>query len=253
MKKWTGNRKVSKSAKRYWQLAAGILVLACSAAAQSTVSMTLTGVGDGQTLGDVYVDPYTATVNGIANTTVICDDWSNNSYLDESWTATLLSVPSIGSSSPGTPMFYNGSNQGLYNELAWLGSQLLANPTNPTTQTEVSFAIWDLTYGVNGTTEESPAPLTFLADNLQGGVTNSEYTATTTLISEAAGETGYNAAGWEVLTPVSGTSIPLADGIPQEFLVYTPEPSGAMLLGVDMLGVAFLAFFFRRWLLRQPN
>lgn len=238
--------------RKYWYLTVvAVLFLASASFAQTTTSMDLTGVGDGATLGDVYVDPYTATVGGVAGVPVICDDWSNNSYLNETWTATVINAATVGNTSLGTPLF--GNNQSLYNELAWLGSQLLANPTNTTLQTEISFAMWDLTYGVNGTGEESPTPLTYLSENLTNGTSNSEYTQTLQLISEAAGEANYNSAGWEILTPVDTDPINgggSASDPPQEFLVYTPESSAVILFGADMIGLLGLAFVFRRRLLR---
>jgi hypothetical protein len=231
-------------------LALSLFVLASPSFADT--SMTLTGVGDGATLGDVYVDPYTATVGGATNVSVICDDWSNNTYLNESWSATSLSATSVGTS--GTPMF--GNNQTLYNEVTYLASGLMANSTNPTDQTEYSFAIWALTYGANGTVEESPAPLAYLAEY----GSSSEYQATLVLICEAeggycaangltySGEGNYNSAGWEILTPVPGTSNPSADGTPQEFLTYvsTPEPSTILML---VFGIGGLLLLKRR----QPS
>jgi len=176
---------------------------------------------------------------------VICDDWSNNSYLGESWTATITNAANVAS---GAPMFGNNSQgQALYNEVAWLGAQLLADPTNTTEQTEISFAMWDLTYGQNNTTEETTSPLQYLSENLAGGTSNSEYIATTNLISTAqSSESNYNSAGWQILTPIPGTQSPGSDGTPQEFLVYTPEPSQAAILGADLLLFVAAVFILRR-------
>lgn len=222
-------------------VASAFAVLVFASASFADTSMTLTGVGDQATLGDVYVDPYTATVGTSTNVSVICDDWSNNSYLNESWTATAMSASTVGNSSLGTPMF--GNNQSLYNEVAYLASQLMANPTDPTNQTEYSFAIWALTYGANGTTEETPAPLTYLAENLSGGTSNSEYIAVVNDMNYAvSNESGYNSAGWEILTPDAGTSTPVSDGTPQEFLTFvnTPEPSTILLLAMGIGGLFLL-------------
>jgi len=232
--------------RKYWYLTVVAVLFFASASLAQTTSVTLTGVGDGATLGDVYVDPYTATVGGVANTSVICDDWSNNSYVNESWTANVTNVAAVGSS--GSPMF--GNNSSLYNEVAWLGSQLLANPKNTTMQTEISFAIWDLTYGANNTYMDPTNPLTYLSAN----GTSSEYAQTLLLISEAEGEGTYNSSGWEILTPNSGdptcSGSPCPSSPPQEFLVYTPESSAVILFGADMLGLLGLAIVFRRRLLR---
>jgi len=56
---------------------AAVLLCASACFAQDTVQVTLTGVGNGTTLGGVYVDPYTAVVTGLGTTPVICDDWSD--------------------------------------------------------------------------------------------------------------------------------------------------------------------------------
>jgi hypothetical protein len=226
--------------RRQWYLtAASVLVFASASFAQATTQITLTGVGDGATLGNVYVDPYTATVGGVANTSVICDDWSTNTYLNEAWTANVINAPTVSNTTLGTPMFGNSSS--LYNELAWLGTQLLANPKNATLQTEISFAMWELTYGANGTSTESPSPTSYLNTYAPG-----DQSAVNTLLAEAeaAVSAGFTGAGWEILTPASGW--PTADGEPQEFLVYTPESPAAILLGADLLGLATLIFLFRR-------
>src|SRR5690348_17547289 len=79
----------------------GLLGLAVSALAVSLfgtvasadTTITLTGVGDQATVGNVYVDPYTATIGTATNVPVICDDWSNNT--DRKSTRLNSSHPSI--------------------------------------------------------------------------------------------------------------------------------------------------------------
>jgi len=237
--------------RRYgYVMIVAVLVSASAAFAQQT-SVVLTGTGNntvewGSSVG-VYVDPYTATVGGVPNTTVICDDWSNNSYVGESWTANVTNLTAVSS---GSPMFgNNASAQNLYNELAWLGSNLLANySSSPTAAQQAaqitdSFAIWQLTYGANGTYEDPLAPTTANFPLNQTAITNQINAA----IAAVSG--GYTGTGWEILTPVAGTITPTTDGIPQEFLVYTPESSTIVLLGADILGLLALAFVFRKRLL----
>jgi len=151
-----------------------------------------------------------------------------------------------------------GNNQTLYNEVAWLSSQLLANySTNPTTaqqvtETEISFAIWQLTYGVNNTGAGSP--LAYLASVL-GGTNNAEYQAVLALLQQAASEGSYDAKGWEILTsngtaPTCGSGSQCPSAPPQEFLVQVPDPapesSAWILFGADMLGLLVLGIVFRR-------
>jgi hypothetical protein len=235
--------------KQRFLLIAALFVCASAAFAQTT-SMNLTGTGDNATVYDggsgVYVDPYTATVGGVSNVSVICDDWSNNSYVGESWTANVTTLNSLNmGTNASTPLF--GNNPTLYNEVAWLGTQLLANPTNYANQVAVSFALWELTYAYNNP-QESPDPTSFLAGSAEAGSQNTVNTLLSQATTAVAG--GYNGNGWEILTPIAGTvSNPSDEGIPQEFLVYAPESSSMILFGADTLGLLALAFVFRRRLL----
>ena len=65
--------------------AATLLFLAPSALADGTATMTLTGAGI-NSLDGVLIGPYTATINGVS-TPVICDDYGDESYIPEAWTA----------------------------------------------------------------------------------------------------------------------------------------------------------------------
>jgi len=250
---------MNKVLQKQWYLTAVFVVVFASASfAQSTTSITITGVGDSSSVTNssagfgVYVDPYTATVGGGAPTSVICDDWSDNTDIGESWTANVSTVASV-SSGNMTPLFAPGAAQPvsvltpgqLYDEAAWLGTQLLANSNNPTKLAEYSFAIWELTY-TYAPTKELPAPTTFLA----GSPDASYQSAITGLINqaEAAVAGGYSGAGWEILTPVTGTP-----GPPQEFLVYTPESSSTLMFGADLLGLLGLVLVFRRRMLRSSH
>jgi len=258
--------------RKYSFLTVVALLLFASASFAQQTQIELTGIGDNATVGGVYVDPYLANVGGATNTQVICDDWSNNTYLNEQWTANITTMTSTGLPSGATPMF--GNNSALYNEAAWLAAQLIANPTNTTMQDEISFALWELTYGQGGTSEENPGPQAYMASAL--GTSNSIYIGAQNLLCEAQGgvcngvnwagvASSYDAAGWEILTPVVGSSLPSGDGTPQEFLVdanpsqngtvgtATPESSSVVLLSADMFGLLGLAFVFRRRLLRPTT
>jgi len=216
------------------------LLFAASASLAQTTQVTVTGTGDNVLVGEVYVDPYTATVGGRTNTSIICDDWSDNTYVGESWTANVNTVSSVDSGKNSTtPLF--GNNPALYNEAAWLSSKLLGN-TNPTQQAEISFALWQLTY--SGSFSSSPEA--YLQSVLGANYsTNAEYLGFLSWLSAAEGEGGFNAQGWEILTPQNGTS-----GPPQEFLVYVPESSTLILFGADLLGLLALVIVFRRRLPR---
>jgi len=258
---------MSSLLRKYWFLTLGALLFFASASLAQTTTMTLTGVGNGATVGDVYVNPYTATIGSTTGVSVICDDWSDNTYDPETWTANVNAVSSLTSTTSPAPLF--GDNPKLYNEAAWLASQLMANSGNQTLQDEISFALWQLTWGQNGTKEENPGPLDYLANTL--GSTSAIYygaeeyfdaarggtwTINGVTYNYGQGEGSYNASGWVIYTPTGpGTcSTGTTCGTPQEFLVdptvTAPESSPAILLGVDMLGLLALVFVFRRRLVR---
>jgi hypothetical protein len=241
--------------RKYWYLTVVAVFVFASASFAQTTQITLTNVGDNATVTNssagfgVYVDPYVATIGtgaSAVSTYAICDDWSDNTSVGETWTANVNTLSPLS----GTPLFAsstsnpNGSTTPgtLYNELAWLGTQLLASPTDPTNQVETSFAIWELTYGY-APTPEIPGPTLFLSGSSYAG----DQGTVNTLMAEAAAAVkgGYSGSGWEILTPVANTP-----GPPQEFLVYTPESSAAVVFGADMVGLLGLVFVFRRRLLR---
>jgi hypothetical protein len=221
--------------RKYGYLTAiAVLFFASASFAQTTTQISITGVGDNASLDGVYVDPYNATIgtgSSAVSTYAICDDWSDNTSIGQTWTANVINLATAGNSSKGTPLF--GNNQGLYNELAWLGTQLLANPIDATNQDAISFAIWELTYSSYPYSKDPYPSL------------GAEQSAVDAELALAGAHTNFNGAGWEILTPTPG-----GVGEPQEFLVYTPESSATVLFGADMFGLLGLVFFFRRRLLR---
>jgi hypothetical protein len=126
-----------RSTQKWWGVAALALLFAHSAFASS--SLTMTGAGNNVMAG-VYVGPYSATVNGVANTTVICDDFADDSVIGHSWNFTTNNFSSLGSA-------LWGSQTANYDAAAWLTLQMLSlngNPSNATQVGYLSYAIWSL-------------------------------------------------------------------------------------------------------------
>lgn len=221
--------------------AAILALLAPSAFAQ--VSITLTAPGAGNVIDNVYTSPYTGTVNGVAGVPIICDDFADDSYINESWTATVSTVADLASN---VKWASDGANeQQDYDEAAWLAEQLLspAYSNNPTTTGYISYAIWlalDPSDVTSYLTSTYPDPTTL--SNAQSWLNQ-------------ASEQSYSAGEFSnvlVYTPdtndpvtCNGVGCPTAP--PQEFLrVVTPEAPTPVLLAVDLLGFMALVGFLRK-------
>jgi hypothetical protein len=104
-----------------------------------------------------------------------------------------------------------------------------SNVTNPTAQTNISFAIWDIFDGQTTDPDNGAASLI------------------TTAFTDVAG--GYVGSNVTVYTPQP-------HGVSQEFLVVngppvsTPEPAAAAILGFDLLSALVGVFLLRRYRVR---
>jgi hypothetical protein len=200
-----------------------------------SVSMQLTGVGNGTVMGGVYVNPYNATVNGTP-TIVICDDFAADSYLGETWTANVSTFSDLSKTKWGTSAALQ------YNEAAWLTIQLLQlSPADTATQSAISFAIWELF-----------TPTASLSLN------PTQQAATQVWLDAVAKASQSFSAGqfsdFVVYTPdaskpimVGGTVISPTNP-PQEFLarIRVAEPSALGLLLFNLTAVVGAAFLMRR-------
>lgn len=217
-----------------------------------TASMTLTSPGN-DIMGSVYVNPYIATINGVSNQ-VICDDFVDDTYLNESWTATTHKFSDLGATM-NTSVKWNSSTDSaittaaqqlqLYDEAAWLTLQLLSAP-NPTVQGEISYAIWGV-FDPPAVSSWLKSFSTAYANAAQGWINTAA--AQTYTPGEFSNFTIYTPAASPAPT-CSGhpCSTP---GLPQEFLVVTmSEPPLPVLLGLNLMAVLALIFLLRRRLAR---
>lgn len=192
--------------------------------------ITLTGAGAGNVLDGVYTSPYTGTVGGAANTPVICDDFADDSYIGESWSATVSTVASLA----GDVKWASETNaQQNYEIAAWLAEDLLST-SNTTATEDISFAIW-LALDPNVATYLSSDPGTLSA--AEGWISTAENAIVTQDLTAA------DFSNVLVYTPVAGTAVncnggPCPANSPQEFLVVTPEPGSFFLLLLGLLAVA---------------
>ena len=219
------------------------LILGQNVASADTVTMQLQSPPPGVVAYGVYVDPYYAIVNGVSNTTVICDDFVHDSYANESWTAnvfhydgTLASLKStqMASVENTTDPTYSNLLQD-YEEVAWLSVQLLSN-MDDADRIAISFALWGVfdPTGVNAWLVPRGTSLTTLASHwLTDAQTSANLAAGLAALSNI---TIYSPNG----TP-QGYS-----GPPQEFLVVSPEASTLAYLALNFFGLLGVVLVFRR-------
>jgi hypothetical protein len=216
---------VINSTQKWWGITAvAILCLASSAFANSG-SLTLTSAGNNVMQG-VYVGPYYATVNGVANTAVICDDFADDSVIGHSWNFNTNNFSTLGSA-------LWGNQTQNYEAAAWLTVQMLSlngNPGNATQVGYLSYAIWSLfdKNALNGLSTTQLGGVNYWLGKVPLNLTTSQF------------------SNFVILTP-QGCTPGTCPG--QEFLQVMPE-GGSAAIYLLMAGLTF--FVAMRFRSRRP-
>lgn len=215
--------------RKLFKMAGCLAPLCLATSALATVNMELTGV-NGNSYAGVYTSPYSATVNGVA-TTVICDDFSTESSLGQTWTANVTTVASVVAGTSSAKF----SPAQSYDAVASLATQLLSINASSQQAVILSFAIWDI----------------FDASGVQSWLTShgdpSGVSGAALAAANAALTATYTAGEYSNVYIYSSTV-----GVPQEFVgigsgsVSTPETSSPVILAVDLLALGIIVWLFRR-------
>lgn len=217
--------------------AAAVLFLAPSSFAD-TASMSLTGAGTSSMAG-VMIGPYTANINGVS-TQVICDDYADESYVPETWTADVSSASNTGATRNTTKLGLTSAQQTQdYAEAAVLTLQLLAAPKGSALAGEIQFAIWGVF---------DPQAITDLtnSNSTYGGLAQGDLTGAQSYVSGlSAAQIAALLSQFTIYSPDSSYAISCGGAAcqntpPQEFIVYTPEPSTVLLFGLGLAGLFLL-------------
>lgn len=191
---------------------------ACDAHADS-MTLTLESVG-GQSSGPDYVYPYNFSVNGSAGIIqLMCISFANEIAFGESWTATTAQI----------------AGNSKFEEAAYIFSLASAPGAAASTIAEAQWANWEL-FDPN-----DPNLLNNMPYGEQQNV-NSLLNQAWTYVQENPDAAIYS--DYAVYLPVAGSQS--TGGLPQDLIgerpVLTPEPSGVVLLGSGLLGLALLLF-----------
>jgi hypothetical protein len=237
--------------KKVVQMCCLAAAICLASAAFSQTSVTLTGPTSGPVYDGIYMSPYYATVGGVANTPVICDDFADDSYFGTTWNATV--TPFSGITSSNTSWGLAGANISSYAEVGYFAAQILAAAPGSVNQIVNSFAMWAVfdPSGVKNYLNTYPVlsgalTTATLCIDIFGSAGCGTGPSTGGLLATFANVSGFS--NFAVLSPdVTGTTSLCAAGhgcVAQEFIVSVPEGGTTvaylLLAGFCCLGAMFL-------------
>lgn len=229
----------------------------------TTATFNLTGTNSGASIGGVYTSPYFAQITTGAttvSTAAICDDFTDDSYLGETWTADVTSLSSLNTQN-STVLWHGTSWNGTqltqaqeYMAVAILTEDLLPiYSTQPAIAGDYGYAIWALTFP-NESGQLPPQ------DYLDTGTWSTVEGYVNTAVADVMGSN----SNYNQLSDYSNVTIYSYDSAasaandqptgcgdtcpppPQEFIVVgMPEPSMPLSLLFYFSALAGLVFVFR--------
>jgi hypothetical protein len=194
-----------------------------------TVNLTLVNVSPGYNDGSFYTYPYNFSINGSSVLTpLLCDDFVDDVYIGETWTATVSNISNIVANGQMMPvagsLAFGQTKLKAYLEAAYLYNKLYTT-LDATNSVNINHAIWALFSATPYNNATSQA----LFDEANA---NTNEFGDTSVFSDIV---FYTPVGG--VTP-NGAAVP---GRPQEFIGKVPEVSSLALLGFGLLGLGGLA------------
>jgi hypothetical protein len=230
------------------QIRSGIITLigalaACASLQASNIVYLSSSTPSGFTAG-----PYSGTLNGIG-IELFCDDAVDNAPIGGSWTVDVTSIAGATSNTRFGEQTTNvagatlPTGTALYEELAWLYTQLANTTPNSSYALGVQTAAWDLT-STDDPNDGADAKIWMAAAQADYNKTSGIPAVTVDSTIVTIVDPTYS--NWMILTPPAGINDPTGGSGNQEFLSYydstgsgghspTPEPATFGLAGVGLL------------------
>jgi len=217
-------------------------------------------------MGGVYTSPYGISIDGGSTVPLICDDFTTDININETWTAipTTFAALEAGSNPAGTPKFSPTTDPSVvptkaveiqdYAVTAVLAAELMALPNLYSEQAgQISFALWGV-FDPSLLTSTASDPL---GSDAYGSLTSTDFNAAKAYLAGAeAMVAGATSGGVVNLSEISigghaieGLTIysPNPAGSSQEFLsVSMAEPSYPLVFAADLLAMVGLILVLRR-------
>jgi hypothetical protein len=219
----------------------------CLAPWVAAQNVTLTSAGNSVYDG-VYVSPYYATVGGVTNTPIVCDDFKDDSYLNTPFTANIKSFSSLGGGLGNTAWGGVPGALKMYEEAAWLTLTLLTQASGSAGQNSYSYAVWAVFDAAGVISQLNAYGDTAMCNAIFGAGNNCLSTNVTGGLLGGAQGQSYSLGEFSnvlILTPTVNGRTCTAGGCPeQEFFEVVPEGGAALvyllLAGICGLGAVIL-------------
>jgi hypothetical protein len=197
-----------------------------------TVSLTLVNVSPGYNDGSFYTYPYNFSINGASVLTpLLCDDFADDVYIGETWTATVSNINQIVANGQMIPvagsLAFGQTKLKAYLEAAYLYNKLYTT-LDATSSVNINHAIWAL---FSSTPYNAGSAALFAEANANTSESDTSMFNDITFFTPVVGTQTLNGAA------VAGRPQEFIGFVPEVSTHTVPEVSSLALLGFGLLGL----------------
>jgi hypothetical protein len=265
--------------KSWYIVGAMTFAFASGLVAQPTTTINLLSYPEGvegPVMGNVYTSPYYATIGTSSSVVpIICDDFADESYLPETWTAYATNLSGVTTG----PVLWSGgtvpgvagtiSESAAYTTAAYLAVEILetnqSTPAGAEQAGDLSYAMWALFDPAVFTDQTNGAGGTCTLSGGYGCLSSTDFGNAEADLKSAYASVNTNGLNTANFDSKEGVNVTIytydsgaicsgspCSGPPQEFLSVTaPEASTPLLMAIDLLGFVALVGFLRKRMTRS--